>query len=61
MLGKAEALQQADFMYGDPGAIRSELERTLAVGLDDVRRVANQYLTPQNRATVVTQPAAGEE
>jgi zinc protease len=56
-LGTAEALQEANFLYGEPGAIRTDLERTLAVTEEDVRRAAERYLNPQNRAVVITQPA----
>ena len=56
-LGKAEALQSANLYFGDPGAIQTDLDRTLAVTLDDVKRVANEYLIAKNRATVITQPA----
>jgi zinc protease len=61
-LGTAEALQDANFFYGDPSAIRSELERTLAVTIADIQRVARQYLRPDNRSVVITEPAvAGGE
>jgi zinc protease len=61
-LGRAEALQEANFFYGEPSAVRTEMERTLAVTVDDVRRVARQYLRPDNRSVVITEPAtAGEE
>jgi predicted Zn-dependent peptidase len=56
--GKAEALQEASYIYGDPGAIRTNMEKTMAVTLEDIKRVANQYLTPQNRATIIDQPPA---
>jgi predicted Zn-dependent peptidase len=59
-LGTAEALQGANLYYGDPGAIATDLERTQAVTLADVKRVANEYLVAKNRATVITQPAAGQ-
>jgi predicted Zn-dependent peptidase len=59
-LGTAEALQGANLYYGDPGAIQTDLERTRAVTLADVKRVANEYLVAKNRATVITQPAAGQ-
>jgi zinc protease len=57
VMGRAEALQWHNHFLGDPGAIRTEMERYMAVTADDLRRVANQYLTPQNRAVIVTQPA----
>jgi predicted Zn-dependent peptidase len=57
-LGKAEALQYFAHFHGDPAAYQAVFDRYMAVTRDDVRRVANQYLTPQNRAVVLTQPAA---
>jgi predicted Zn-dependent peptidase len=60
-LGTAEALQEANFLYGEPSALRSEMERTLAVTLEDVQRVARQYLNPQNRSVVVTEPTTAAE
>jgi zinc protease len=56
-LGKAEALQYFAHVHGDPAAIRTDLERYLAVTPADIQRVARQYLIPQNRAVVITQPA----
>jgi zinc protease len=55
-LGKAEALQYFAHFHGDPAAIRTDLERYMAVTPADIQRVARQYLVPQNRAVVVTQP-----
>jgi predicted Zn-dependent peptidase len=59
-LGKAEALQAANLYHGDPGAISVDLERTQAVTLADIKRVANKYLVASNRATVITQPGIGQ-
>jgi predicted Zn-dependent peptidase len=56
-LGKAEQLQYAALFEGDPTAIRTELEHYAAVTPADVQRGAGQYLVPNNRATVITQPA----
>ncbi|MBA4157887.1 MAG: insulinase family protein [Gemmatimonadetes bacterium] len=56
-MGRAEALQWHNHFLGDPGAIQTEMERHMAVSAVDIRRVANQYLTPQNRAVILTQPA----
>jgi zinc protease len=60
-LGKAEALQWFNHFHGDPGAHRDDLDRYMAVTTADVRRVAQQYLNPQNRALLVTRPGTGEE
>lgn len=57
-LGRAEALQYFAHFHGDPAAYQAVFDRYMAVTRDDVRRVANQYLTQQNRAVVITQPAA---
>ena len=54
--GRAEALQWFVHFHGDPAALRDDLARYDAVTRDDVRRVAQQYLTPSNRAVIVTQP-----
>lgn len=61
VLGKAEALQSATYFAGGPDAINTELQKYLAVTRADLKRVADQYLTPQNRAVVITQPAGGQE
>nr|MBA2572194.1 insulinase family protein [Gemmatimonadota bacterium] len=57
-LGRAEALQYFAHFHGEPAAYQAVFDRYMAVTRDDIRRVANQYLTPQNRAVVLTQPAA---
>jgi zinc protease len=63
VMGRAEALQWHNHFLGDPGAIRTEMDRFMAVTADDIRRVAERYLTERNRAVIVTQPtpAATEE
>jgi predicted Zn-dependent peptidase len=55
-LGRAEAIQQATFMYGDPSALATDLERTMAVTLEEVHAAAREYLATDNRATVITRP-----
>jgi zinc protease len=61
VLGRAEALQWHNHFLGDPGAIRTEMQRAMAVTREDLRRVAASYLTDQNRAVVITQPATASE
>jgi zinc protease len=56
VMGRAEALQWHNHFLGDPGEIRAQMDRFMAVTADDVRRVAAGYLTAENRAVVVTQP-----
>ena len=55
-MGRAESLQRYALYFGDPAAIRTDLDRYQAVTRDDVLRVARQYLRPDNRAVVVTIP-----
>jgi zinc protease len=50
--GIALALVHSTTDRGDPGLINSDLERYLAVTGDDVVRVAQKYLRPQNRTTI---------
>jgi zinc protease len=57
VMGRAEALQWHNHFLGDPAAIRTELDRYMAVTLDDIRRVADRYLVPNNRAVIITEPA----
>jgi len=54
----AEALQSALFMDGDLAAVNTELPRYMAVTVADLRRVAQRYLAPENRLTVVINPPA---
>jgi zinc protease len=57
VMGRAEALQWHNHFLADPGAIRSEMERFMAVTAEDVRQAAARYLTDANRSVVITQPA----
>src|SRR5436190_1463906 len=44
-LGKAFRLTDAAGFHGDPGSFRTEYQKTLSVTAEDVKRVANKYLT----------------
>jgi predicted Zn-dependent peptidase len=59
--GRAEALQSANHFHGDPAAIRTSVERVEAVTAEDVRRVAREYLGPDNRAVIFTRPGSDPE
>lgn len=48
----AESVQQANFYFGDPGALFSEINRFRDVTAEDVQRVVTDYLTDE-RATVL--------
>ena len=55
--GKAEAVQQYNLFAGDPNALRTAMDRYMAVSRADIQRVARQYLVPNNRAVIITVPA----
>lgn len=44
-LGKADQLISGAVFFNDPGRFRTDYQKTLAVTADDVKRVANKYLT----------------
>jgi zinc protease len=57
-LDVAEALQHAALYHASPDAVVGEVDRTLAVSLADLRRVAAAWLRPDNALTVVITPGA---
>lgn len=59
-MGVAETLQGALRYFGDLEAANRDVERFLAVTAQDIRRVAQTYLTGDNRLTVVVNPPARE-
>ncbi len=63
VMGRAEALQSANHFHGTPTAILTAVERVARVSPEDVQRVAREYLGPDNRAILRTEPgsATGEE
>ncbi len=60
--GLAVQLVESVALWGDWRATFREIERYRAVEADDIRRVAERYLTRANRtvATLVREPAAGD-
>ncbi|MEP6618188.1 MAG: pitrilysin family protein [bacterium] len=57
-LSRAILLSQYALFYDDPGRINTRVTRIKAVTAADVQRVAQQYLTPQNRSVIQTNPKA---
>jgi predicted Zn-dependent peptidase len=55
-LYKAEALQQANLFLGDPDAVNTNWKRYLAVTQDDIKRVAQRYLRPDNSLVLLITP-----
>ncbi|MDQ3908651.1 MAG: insulinase family protein [Acidobacteriota bacterium] len=56
-LNRAITMGQNVVFYNDPDRINNDLEKSLAVTKDDIRRVAAKYLQPTNRTVVITTPA----
>jgi predicted Zn-dependent peptidase len=61
VFAKANELQTYRYYYGDVSQINDNLESYMDVKVDDIRRVAREYLATVNRTVVVVVPAAGGE
>lgn len=57
VMQKAEQLQHYRYLHGDVSEINRDIQKTLAVTADDIRRVANTYLSEANRTVVTVVPA----
>ena len=57
-MGVAETLQNALWYLGSLEAANQDVQRHLAVTTADLRRVAQRYLAPENRLTVIINPPA---
>ena len=55
-LSRAISLSANAVFYNDPGLINTRYQRLSAITVADVQRVAKQYLTPENRTVVITNP-----
>ena len=55
-LSRAIMLSQLAVFYNDPNLINTRWERLSSITAADVQRVAKQYLTPENRTVVITNP-----
>jgi zinc protease len=56
-LQRAILLARYAVFFNDPGIINTRYERIASLKIDDLQRVARQYLAPTNRTVVVTTPA----
>jgi zinc protease len=50
--GKLRRLAQYSLFHGNTGLVNKELEKYMSVTREDIRRVANKYLTPERRNVV---------
>jgi predicted Zn-dependent peptidase len=57
-MGVAETLQNALWYLGSLEAANQDVQNHLAVTTADLRRVAQRYLAPENRLTVIVNPPA---
>jgi predicted Zn-dependent peptidase len=55
-MGRAEAIHTADMFLGDPKAVNAELDRHMAVTVDDIKRVAARYLRADNSVITLIKP-----
>ena len=58
-LARAIEIGQDTVFYNDPALVDSVEQKIDAVTKEDIQRVARKYLTPENRAVVVTVPKPG--
>jgi predicted Zn-dependent peptidase len=56
-LQRAILLARYAVFFDDPGIINTRYDRIASLKIDDLQRVARQYLVPTNRTVVVTTPA----
>jgi len=60
-LGVAEQLANYHLFYNDTNLINTELQKYLSVKKEDITRVANQYLTKENRVVLHYLPRAAQK
>jgi zinc protease len=61
MSGIAESLAEYSVYYGDANLINTELQRFMKVTRQDIKRVAEKYLTKENRTTIIFLPKTLEK
>jgi predicted Zn-dependent peptidase len=58
-LNVAESIQAASMYLGNAAAVNTDVERYMKVTKDDIKRVAKQYLRPDNSVVILIKPPAG--
>lgn len=59
--GIGESLANYSVYYGDPNLINTELQRFMKITREDLKRVANKYLTKENRVVLYYLPKSMEK
>ncbi len=59
--GIAESLANYHMYYGDANLINTEIERYMKVTREDIQRVANKYLTKENRVVLYYLPKSAQQ
>lgn len=60
VMEKAEALQHYAYFHDNLDEINVDIDNYMSVTVDDIIRVANKYLTRENRTVVIANPAGKE-
>ncbi len=60
-LGVAENLSQYHVFYGNTDLINNEIDRYMKVTKEDIKRVANEYLTKENRVVLYYLPKSAQQ
>ena len=60
VMRKAESLQHYAYFHDELKDINKDLEKYMSVTVEDIMRVANQYLISENRTVVIANPAGKE-
>ena len=58
VFAKGNQLQHYRLLHNDVAEINTELERYMAVTIDDIRGAAREYLVPANRSVIIVVPPA---
>ena len=58
-LNTAEAIQSANMFLGSAEAVNTDIDRYMKVTKDDIKRVAQQYLRPDNSTVILIKPPEG--
>ena len=59
--GRAESLANYSVYFGDANLINNEIDRYMKVTKEDIQRVANKYLTKNNRVVLHYLPKSAQQ